>query len=58
MVFKTSPLNVWDYAAASVCLFSLFRAIMENTTVIAGKSGIIEAEAKLVIKDFVEVIVE
>ena len=28
---------------------------MENTTVIAGKSGIIEAEAKLVIKDFVQV---
>ena len=29
--------------------------MMENTTVVAGKSGIIEAEAKLVIKDFVEV---
>ena len=28
---------------------------MENTTIVAGKSGIIKAEAKLVIKDFVEV---
>ena len=28
---------------------------MENTTIVAGKSGVIEAEAKLVIKDFVEV---
>ena len=28
---------------------------MENTTIVAGKSGIIEATAKLVIKDFVEV---
>ena len=29
---------------------------MENTTIVAGKSGVIEAEARLVIKDFVEVI--
>ena len=28
---------------------------MENTTIVAGKSGIIKAEAKLVIKDFVDV---
>ena len=28
---------------------------MENTTIVAGKSGVIEATAKLVIKDFVEV---
>ena len=29
--------------------------MMENTTIVAGKSGVIEATAKLVIKDFVEV---
>ena len=28
---------------------------MENTTIVAGKSGIIETSARLVVKDFVEV---
>ena len=46
VVYKVSKMSVF---------FSWFQCQMENTTVYDGKSGVIQATAKLVIKNFLEV---
>ena len=43
------------FSKAAENLLALFSIIMENVTIFAGKSGVIEGTGKLIIKDFLDV---